>query len=207
MALQGFPEKIKVRLGNYWQAPGGGVGNKLERYGAGPEKVNVAGGDTNTLDLTKVPGMDYWTEDGTNTPNSSSNRVQFWAGRTDPTRVFAQIDAATTPTGTMWHGSYGVVQFIIYAFSPFTTDWYSFRRIWNIGSPGSVSIGGGSPYVARGNYSPNLPSFYSGSTLTFFTTGVGNGVPFFGLHYVAGTFELMEEYISRGQDKTTYRYG
>lgn len=137
MSLQGFPNLIKVVLG--------------DAFSPGKNSLDPAEG----LVLQKVSGEDKWTEDGTDTPNETTNRLRLRptsAPGISPTyggNRSAQVDAADNASAafydlgrrsTFWSGA------------TYQID-YTFLDVWNANTPIASGVGsydGWGNGVARG---------------------------------------------------------
>ena len=180
MALTGFPEKIKVTLGSLWTGGGNGLNSGQ------------------SLILTEVGG--YWTEDGTNTADSTNNRLK--------TRAFQPSG------GWQYHTVYGCSDAATDAFDAIcviggrtaSPTNYNFLDLWNVADKSSTI--GASNYIFKVNHeafkAQSLNSSNNISLSTFTAPGQGPVV----LSQFTGIYSTMEEYVeSRAPDKSTYRYG
>jgi hypothetical protein len=202
MAITGFPDNVKVTLGSFWQAAGGGAGNGLEDYGVGPEKLTGGGfyhATPNTFILTKVAGQNYWTEDGTTVADASTNRLMWQPDHLGFQTPLITVFACTASTGTTWDDIMHVGVKTTGPLNPFTGGtgtWYSFKRLWKVWYS-AITVG--TPQTSMGNYYvtwafyPNIPSPVA-SAGTYSGT-VGSTI--FGAY---GTmFSTIEEYSTSWQ--------
>jgi len=193
MALTGFPEYIKVRLGSLWN----GGGNGLTAY-SGSEVIADQyrhPANPNTFVLRRS-GSGIWTEDGTGTGNKSTNRIRFTpnssSGLTPRCTGRLQLPIAYTWFSTQQVGA---------RFDGL--DDYNFLDAWNIADKSSTL--GGVFYRMNINtgVTGRAPSLNNGNPLS--VTGTNGPVA---LAQYANVFSLMEETVEpRAPDKTAYRYG
>ena len=191
MSFVNFPDQIKVTLGTNFQAAGVEAGNKLERYGAGPEKYGV-GAPSNTIILGRYDGSGWqlYSENGTdNTPNSSTNRmvVQF---EDNPNVVKIRLDASYAGPQMRYMAT-------INQYGTMGGPTYTFLSIFNNGTQTGI----------RHQYQPHNPN---GNPISWLpVTATFNHTP--NVNFQGKCFATMEEYVEpepgRSADKTTYRYG
>ena len=191
MALTGFPEYIKVRLGSLWN----GGGNGLTAY-AGTEVLADKyrhPANPNTFVLRRVSGSNDWTEDGTGTGNQATNRIRFRAvsgGVNNRAVLYLPISATFFSTAQVSGTFDGVPD-------------YNFLDAWNIADKSSTVGGTGYKMDINKDTFGRAPSLNTGNPLT----AVGTNGPVVMAQY-ANIFSLMEESVEqRAPDKKAYRYG
>jgi len=137
MSLSGFPPQIDVVLGSGWNG------------------VNGLSEDV-VIYLSRVGATDIWTEDGTESPNVSSNRIRF-APTSPPMR--ATINAAVF----IWEG-YIEWEDAYWAEDSAAGDPYVFRELW-LGAPDS--------WLGDGSF-VDVAATYNAEVFKSMAAGAGN---------------------------------
>lgn len=147
MALTNFPSAIQVTLGSKWN----------NTWGLNENDVIV---------LNKVAGQDKWTEDGTDTPDSSTNRFRFTPSDPSGPRVVI-------------HGAYQNVTYVSsLSTSVTTTSWY---KELQLDTPGT------------GNYT--FLDIFSGTAAETWSQTVTHEFYSYVSDYDVHVFKAMAEYV------------
>lgn len=112
MSLAGFPDNIRAVLGSGWTGKDGLT-------------------EDTEIDLTRIGSSDEWSEDGTDTPNSTANRIRFRPAVQFGTAAQAALDAAD---GGSWYS-------LGYA-SLSGASTYTFLDVWSAAYPLYMWSGG-----------------------------------------------------------------
>lgn len=109
MALSGFPNKIQVVLGSAWTG----------QYSLDPGDLII---------LTKVPGQNTWSENGTANANTTTNRIAL------------TFNSSTSSQASLRGVSYGYFNYLG-TITKSSDSTYTFSEIWNDDLSGSFSSG------------------------------------------------------------------
>lgn len=136
MPLSGFPDTIEVTLGSVW----------ADKNGLGTNDV---------IQLSRIGETDEWSEDGTDTPDTTDNRIKFTAtvnpGWSPP--YYYHLAYIKMASGGSWTFG-GRVSYMTSGDSV-----YTFKEVWN-NTTGMVMAYGFSPY-GNGFWTNSFPSYNS----------------------------------------------